>query len=198
MEQALWAGNYSRYIDVMSFIDYQLMTELTHNVDGYRLSAKFYKRRDSEDGRFKMALWDFDLAYGNARHHEGWRNDTWVYQSNELLNSESDPYLVPFWWQRLNNDPGYTAMLKARWAQYRNSSLSEEAVMAIIDHLATMLTSHGAMERNSRAWPRWGVWVWPNQYVAYSFSDEVTHLKQWLRERIAWMDQQLEYTPSTL
>ena len=191
MEQLLWNGDYSRYIDIATFIDYQLFTELSHNVDGYRLSAKFYKRRDGIDPRFKMTIWDFDLAYGNAEHHEGWRTDTWIYQSNDLLHREQDPYLVPFWWHRLNNDPNYVAQLKARWAQLRAAGLNEEVITATIDSYVALLTSHGALQRDSQAWPRWGIKVWPNHYVATDFDDEIAYLKQWIHDRIAWMDAQL-------
>ena len=191
MENALASGDYSEHIDVMSFIDYQIAMELGHNVDGYRLSGKFYKRRDNEDPRFKMALWDMNLAYGNCNRLEGWRTDTWMYQNNDLMYREGETYLVPFWWQRLNSDPQYTAQLRARWADYRRNNLREDRVMALVDSLAGVLTSHGAERRNSQAWPRWGVWVWCNQYVARDFEDEVNHLKQWLHERIAWMDKEL-------
>ena len=184
---------YRRYLDVQSFIDYQLATELGHNVDGYRLSGKFYKRRDDVDGRFKMALWDTNLAYGNCDRCEGWRTDTWVYESNDVLYGAGEVYLVPFWWYRLNCDEAYTAQLKARWAQMRAANLSEERVMATIDSLATVLTSHGAESHNSQAWPRWGQRVWPNYYIAKDFNDEVAYIKQWLHDRIAWMDQQLDY-----
>lgn len=182
---------YRRYIDEQSFIDYQLIMELCHNVDAYRLSGKFYKRRDSEDPRFKMVVWDTDLAYGNAKHRQAWRTDTWMYLNNDIMYQEGEVYMVPFWWQRLNSDPHYTAMLRERWAQYRQGNLSDERVMAVVDSLANVLTSHGAVQRNSLAWPRWGVWVWNNHYVSSSYEDEIAHLKQWLTERIAWMDSQL-------
>lgn len=195
MEDALAMGDYRRYIDVTSFIDYQLMMELCHNVDAYRLSGKFYKRRDSVDPRFKMVIWDTDLAYGNADHRQGWRTDTWVYQNNNTLYREKEVYLIPFWWYMLNNDPHYTAQLKARWAQYRNTTLNTDRVMATIDSLTSVLTSHGAMQRNSQAWPRWGKRVWPNHYIATSHDDEIAWLKQWLTQRIAWMDRQLDYQP---
>ena len=188
---------YRKYIDELSFIDYQLIMELSHNVDAYRLSAKFYKRRDSEDPRFKMTVWDTDLAYGNAKHRQAWRTDTWMYQHNDIMNQEGEVYLVPFWWQRLNSDPHYTAMLKQRWAQYRQSNMSDERLMATVDSLAAVLTSHGAVTRDSQAWPRWGKWVWNNHYVSDSYADEVAHLKQWLLQRTAWMDRQLGYQPAT-
>ena len=195
MEQALAAGNYSGVIDVMSFIDYQIAMEMGHNVDGYRLSGKFYKRRDSTDPRFKMVVWDMNQAYGNTNRLEGWRTDTWIYQSNDLMYREGETYLIPFWWQRLNSDPQYTAQLKERWAQYRSTNLDEHQLMATVDSLAAVLTACGAIDRNSQAWPRWGVWVWPNKYVAESFEDEVAYLKQWLHDRLAWMDEQLDFTP---
>ena len=185
------ATGYRQYIDVQSFIDYQLVMEACHNIDAYRLSGKFYKRRDSEDPRFKMVVWDANQAFGNCNIREGWRNDTWVYLSNDVMYQEGEKYLMPFWWQRLNEDPDYTSVLKARWAEYRNSNLREDRIMATIDSLATVLTSCGAEQRNSQAWPRWGVWVWPNKYVATDFADEVAHRKQWLLERLAWMDEQL-------
>ena len=185
---------YRHYLDIASFIDYQLATELGHNLDGYRLSGKFYKRRDALDRRFKMAIWDTNLAYGNCERCDGWRTDTWIYQSNDVLYDAGEVYLVPFWWYRLNSDENYTAQLKARWAQMRDANLSEERVMATIDSLATVLTSHGAEARNSKAWPRWGQYVWPNYYISRDFEDEVAYLKRWLHERIAWMDEQLGYS----
>ena len=202
MESSLWnywptaAATYQEYIDVQNFIDYQLAQELAHNVDGYRLSGKFFKRRDSEDARFKMVVWDMNLAYGNADYYQGWRTDTWMYRNNNTMNAEGDPQLIPFWWYKLNTDPDYTAALKARWAQYRRANLRDDRILATVDSLATVLTSHGAESRNSQAWPRWGEYVWPNYYVAYDFQDEVDWLKQWLVDRIVWMDQQLGYDPN--
>ena len=202
MESSLWnyrtgeGPDYREYLDEENFIDYQIAMELGHNVDAYRLSGKFFKRRDSEDPRFKMVLWDMNLAFGNADYYDGWRTDTWVYQNNNKLHAEGDSQLVPFWWYRLNSNPDYVKALKARWAQYRRANLSEDRIMATVDSLANVLTCNGAETRNSRAWPRWSEYVWPNYYIADNFQDEVAYLKQWLTERIAWMDEQLEFDPN--
>ena len=202
METSLWnyrptgTTAYREYLDMQNFVDYQIAMELGHNVDGYRLSGKFFKRRDSEDARFKMVVWDNNLSYGNADYYDGWRTNSWIYKNNNTLNSAGDPQLIPFWWYKLNTDPEYTAALKARWAQYRRSNLRDDRIMATVDSLANVLTSHGAEQRNSSAWPRWGVYVWPNYYIADDFADEVDWLKQWLNERIAWMDQQLGFDPN--
>ncbi len=205
MERALWnyrpsgSAAYENYIDVTNFIDYQIAMELGHNVDAYRLSGKFFKRRDSEDARFKMVVWDMNLAYGNADYYDAWRTDTWMCKStNSILNSAGDTYLIPFWWYKLNSNPDYITALKKRWAQYRRSNLRQERVMAVVDSLSSVLTSHGAVQRNSQAWPRWGVWVWPNYHVSSNYADEVAWLKQWITDRIAWMDSQLDFDPMAI
>ena len=189
---------YAEYIDVQSFIDYQLAQEFAHNVDGYRLSCKLYKQRDSIDTRFKLALWDLNLAYGNADYYNGWQTNSWIYKNNNTLYWNGDSQMIPFWWYRLNKDSKYTQELKARWAKYRRSNFREDRLMALADSLANELTSNGAMDRNSQAWPRWGQYIWPNYHVPSSFNDELSFLKGWLSDRLAWMDQQLDFDPSAI
>ena len=38
--------------------------------------------------------------------------------------------------------------------------------------------------------------MWPNYYVAYDYQDEVDYLKQWLSDRIDWMDHQFGFDPN--
>ncbi len=189
---------YRKYMDEMSFVDYQIAQELSHNVDGYRLSAKIFKRRDSEDPRFKMVLWDFNIAYGNSDYYNGWYTNTWIWQNNDVLNSSGDSQLVPFWWYKLNQDPYYTSLLKQRWAQCRRSNMRQDRIFATIDSMANELTRNQAMARNSQAWPRWGQYVWPNKYISQNFEDEVSYLKDWISQRLAWMDSQLGFDPNAV
>ncbi len=203
MEDALASENftdpengYRKYMDVMSFVDYQIAQELAHNVDGYRLSGKIFKWRDSVDPRFKMVLWDFNIAFGNSDYYDGWYTNTWVYLNNDMLNYLDEEYENPFWWQRMNQDPYYTKLLKNRWAQCRRSNMSEENIMATVDSMATQLTAQGAMDRNSQAWPRWGQYVWPNHFIAQNFDEEISYLKGWIHDRLAWMDEQLGFNPN--
>ena len=185
------------YIDEMSFIDYQLAMEIGHNVDGYRLSGKFFKRCDSVDPRFKMVVWDMNFAYGNADYCEGYRTDIWAYNVNDLLPQKASANMVPFWWYKLNRESAYKQHLRERWAQYRHSNLRIDKLMATVDSLAYALTVGGAEQRNSLAYPVWGIYVWPNYYIASSFADEISYLKRWLVQRIVWMDRQLGFTPDT-
>ena len=187
-------NGYRKYIDVTSFIDYMLSTEFTFNVDGYRLSLHMYKysetraKNEGLDSRWKCTLWDFNIALGNADYYKGSRTDLWQYDMN---SRETDNQLVPFWWKRLIDDPAYQTDLKARWAEYREGQYADNRIEAKIDSLATLLTSGGAMERNEAAWGMFGRYVWPNAYVGYSFNDEISYLKRWIKNRLTFMDKKL-------
>lgn len=187
-------NGYRKYIDVTSFIDYMLSTEFTFNVDGYRLSSHMYKysetraKNEGLNSRWKCTLWDFNIALGNADYYKGSRTDLWQYDMN---SRETDNQLVPFWWKRLIDDPAYQTDLKARWAEYREGQYADHRIEAKIDSLATLLTSGGAMERNEAAWGMFGRYVWPNAYVGYSFNDEISYLKRWIKNRLTFMDKKL-------
>ena len=68
--------------------------------------------------------------------------------------------------------------------------------MALVDSIANVLTAHDAESRNSRAWPTWGQYVWPNKYISINYDDEIDYLKSWLADRLEWMDRQLDYDPN--
>ena len=45
-----------------------------------------------------------------------------------------------------------------------------------------------AKERNFTQWPVIGIYVWGNYYVGKTYADEITYLKQWIEQRVAWLD----------
>src|SRR5690606_4695472 len=57
-------GDYSQFIDVASFVDYLIVSELSYNVDAFVRSAYFHKDRD---GLLKAGpLWDYNFALGGV------------------------------------------------------------------------------------------------------------------------------------
>lgn len=176
---------YLRYLDSFSFIDYMIIQEITRNVDGYRLSTFFYKDRDSKGGGLKMGpLWDFNLGFGNADYYEGYNTSGWVY-NNESINP-GDPWQLPFWWNKLMMDPLYRFKLGTRWKKYRNSILSTQRVMFLIDSTAQALSS--AQVRNFERWNILGNYVWPNAFIGSTYQEEIYYLKDWIGRRLEWLD----------
>lgn len=191
MEDALASSNfadtetgYCQYLDALSFIDQQLSQEFSGNIDGYRLSTNIYKKRDSIDPRFKTVIWDFDLAFGNSNSANAIGTDFWRYQ-NSYLTDYNAYNKVPFWWMRLMEDPSYVKQLKERWTKYRFTNYSDEHIIATIDSITNYLNEKGAIERNNTTW---------KMFNSTTYEMEIERLKQWILKRVAWMDEQLDYS----
>lgn len=187
---------YERYIDVNSFIDFFIMQELSKNVDGYRLSTYLYKKKDSDGGKLYMGpLWDFNLGFGNADYCTSGMPEGFVLEFNKLCAEDS--WLIPFWWYRLFKDDRFGTRVADRWATLRATTLSEGAIHSYIDSVSTVLNAE-SQQRNFAAWKVLNKYVWPNYYVGPNFQAEVTHLKQWVSERLTWMDQNMPALVTTV
>jgi hypothetical protein len=178
-----FAGYYDR-VDLASFIDFFLVSELGKNVDAYRLSTFMYKDRDSEGGQLTMGpLWDFNLAFGNADYYNGWYTSGW--QLNVSISG--DYWQNPFYWYKLIVDPVFMNRTARRWYELRQSVLSTGTLLAFIDSCAVELQE--SQTRNYLRWPILGSYIWPNWFVGQTYQEEIDFLKSWLQDRIAWMNQ---------
>ena len=176
---------YQKYIHDDSFVDYLLTTEISRNVDGYRLSAFFYKDRDSKDGKIVMGpIWDYNLTYGNANYCNGNSYQSWSYNFNSVCGS--DQYQIPFWWNRLLADRRFANNVRIKYQTLRKGLLQTARVHAYIDSVANVLNE--SQTRNFSRWPILGVYVWPNGYVGQTYQQEVDFLKTWVKNRLEWMD----------
>ncbi len=173
---------YSKYIDVNSFIDLYIINELSRNIDGYRLSTYMYKDRNSNGGKLIMGpFWDYNLAFGNAYYCDGWSTSGW-----EQDGSCSDVGNNPFWFERLLDDTTYQNKLKCRWEYLRERSFHQDSVFNFIDSIALYLND--AQQRNFQKWDILGTYIWPNYYIGNTYQEEIDILKDWLEDRLVWLD----------
>ena len=178
------ALGYASYIDVDSFIDFFLLNELSNNVDGYRLSTFMYKDKNE---KLKIGpIWDFNLAFGNANYCSGSETNVWAYKFNERCSE--DFWQVPFWWNRLLQDPEFVSRLKDRWNSLRGGVLSNGSIDSKVDGYITTLNKAGSIESNFNTWNILGTYIWPNNFVGSSHSDEIGYLKNWTNDRLSWLD----------
>ena len=183
---------YRNFIDVPSFIDYLLLNEISKNVDGYRLSSFFYKNKNSNGGKLVAGpAWDYNLAWWNADYCQGFDETGWAYEFNDICGGGGND--VPFWWERLMEDPAFTSEVKCRWKELRQTVLSVPAMNTFIDSIAAYMDN--AQERHFEAWPILGVYTWPNPSpLPEDFPGEIVALKTWITNRVAWMDNNLPGT----
>ncbi len=166
---------YTDYIDLGSFVDFFIINEVCRNVDGYRLSTYLYKGRG---GKLHMGpIWDLNIGYDTG-DRVPW--DDWVINYNQFVGS--DPWMMPFWWPRLMEDPVFRQAVKARWAALRAGALSTPEILRLVDQTAAHLQDNGAVGRN---YTRWKI----GEGVDYEAA--VQSLKSFLETRTQWMDNEI-------
>lgn len=185
----LEAGYYP-YIDIESFVDYYILTELARDLDGYRISTFLYKDKDSKGGKLKMGpLWDYDIALGNANFFSAGDPVGWVIDGM----GDGDGYAMPFWWQKFRLDPYFNHLLKQRWNFLKTVSINTDYINQFIDKSANEMRE--AQVRNFQKWDILNIYVWPNNYISGTYSNELSIMKKWIKDRINWMDSQIQAIP---
>ncbi|MCA0933877.1 CotH kinase family protein [Lutimonas saemankumensis] len=162
-------SGYSKYIDIDSFIDWYLISEIVKNQDSRSFSSIFLNVIPGE--KIKMGpLWDFDLAFGNVDYSECEHpTGFWVKDHD--------------WYARLFEDPVFVEKVKSRFQYYREN---QNFILDKMDFYATQLK--WSQYENDEKWDLFGRYVWPNPVVHDSHHAEVAHLKAWYRERMDWLD----------
>jgi hypothetical protein len=177
-------SGYATYIEPQSFIDFFLLNELANNVDGYRLSTWLVK--DKYEKLQMGPIWDFNLAFGNADYCGGGSTSGWAYKFNERC--PDDFWQIPFWWDRLLEDPAFVLQLQSRWQELRSNVFSDSALNQKIDTYIETLTLSGAIEENFQKWQILDQYVWPNNFVGNSYNAESEYLRNWVLDRVNWLD----------
>jgi hypothetical protein len=196
-------NGYAKYIDVDSFIDQHILTELTKNIDGYRISTYYSKDRN---GKIKMGpAWDFNLSLGNGNYNDGQNPTGWYWQNAGLGASE-----YPFF-PRLFQDPAFKQRYIDRWEELRKTTFATDKLMADIDAAVNVLTDGNGnypvgtspvqtptnpIVRNFTKWQILGQATWPNYYTDPSWLNQINWTKDWLRQRVTWWDGQYLAAPA--
>lgn len=191
---------YAAWIDVDTFIDWQLAVELTKQIDGYVFSTYFHKERG---GKMRAGpLWDFNISLGNANYGEGEASTGWDYDA-----SRTAALTGQLWFPKLLSDPNYRMATFDRYWELRRSLWSTPSILARIDAVsgllrdgkeadvtnATPAASISPIARHFRKYPILGSAPWPNPSSATTrrtFQSEVEYMKTWITSRLAWIDNQ--------
>lgn len=190
-EQALLSENfedantgYQRWIDIDSFIDFFILTELSKNVDGYRLSTFLHKEKGE---KLKMGpIWDFNIAFGLVSYCGSSDISGWQYQFNSLCPED---YQVPFWMSRLLESSEFKQRAKNRWLALRSNELSNFTIISKLNAHTRYLDEYNAIARNLEYHDHdvraWGANSMP------TYSGDIDYLKNWIEGRLAWIDSEI-------
>jgi hypothetical protein len=161
---------YAKYMDVLSFVDWYLINEITKNPDS-RFDTSCYMHL-SRGGKLTMGpLWDYDIACGNINYH--------------VLAADPEGFWVKSvpWYVRLFEDPAFVSLVKERFAYFYGK---QNEIFAEINRNAEYL-QYAAVENNNK----WGTlynYTWPNNEILGTYQSEVQNMKNWLIRRFEWLN----------
>jgi len=172
------ARGYRAYLDIPSFVDIMILNEFTKEVDAYLFSHYFYKQKDSDGGKLvNSPPWDYNLAFGNNDYYADVHLDyNWLYDQNNRV----------YWWARVMEDSWFRNQLRCRWDEIHSTVLSSEHLHGIID--STTMVMGESIDRNFKRWPVLGIYIWPNSFVGSTYDEEEWFLRNWIDDRLEWMD----------
>ena len=157
------------YIDILSFIDYYIIQEITKNPDG-NVRKSTYLTKEKGKKLEMYHVWDFDITLGNCDYGGFEKPDGWQMR-----------YVK--WYNQLFFDPGFKEDVVARWNELYPAL---QKVPDFIDRQYTLMA--GAEKRNFERWMILGVKVWPNYYYFATYDAEYAFLKRFYSERIQWLN----------
>lgn len=163
---------YPAYIDVDSWIDFHVLEVLSGNVDTLALSTYFHKPRN---GRIVYGPhWDFDRALGSTDGRD----------ANPRIWS-TGPFFTQPWWTRLFTDKDFWQKWVDRWQDLRRTHFSLASLHGQIDRFASEVRL-----AQPREFAKWRIALRGGSYQA-----EVNLMKNWVSNRIDFIDKQLTQPP---
>jgi len=160
-------------IDIPSFIDYMIISELSSNADAYMFSTFFHKDRN---GKLRAGpVWDCDLTFGNDLYFWGFdRSKTDIWQFSNKDNDGSR------FWYDLYDNPLFRCYLAKRWNELTRPGqpLHIASLESLIDQTASLIGT--AIDRDRQ---KWG--------ATNSYQNEIDEIKSFLHSRITWITNQL-------
>ncbi len=203
---------YNNYIDVISFADYFIISELAKCSDEYRVSVFFTK---DVGGKIRLTpMWDYDMGFGNSTTHGAFDVDKWQYNGNSAVNEAYFP--IPFWWNKLRTNSCFNNIVRTRWHELRQNVLSNSEIMVRIDNMYNLIGvdlngvgGTSPSSRNKARWPwetinscggydcPWHIVSWPSGYPSTGkttslSSQEIPNMKKWIENRLSWLDSNID------
>lgn len=167
-------NGWQKYLDIDSFVEWYLISEITKNADGNYLTSCYMNLK--RGSKLKMGpLWDFDLSLGDYP----WPGS----KASEVNNPEGYYIKNVAWYSRLFEDPSFVNKVKERFSVYYGNKQN------MLDHIDTRasLLIEKVVEDNKQ----WGSitnnTLSTKEEVMTAYQGKVEELKTWLSTRLEWL-----------
>ena len=174
MDQSLSKGyaEYSKYIDVDSFIDWYIVNEFAKNYDSKFVTSCYCYY---SNGKIYMGpVWDYDTCYGNQN------TDGCMYP--EGFHVSQAP-----WYQILLSDETFSKKLSEKWNKIYSDGTIDK-FFNYIDYADKLIAT--SRNKNFERWPDCLNMTIRSENPYYTYAGELGHLKKFITERKNWLNAQ--------
>ncbi|HHW45731.1 MAG TPA: hypothetical protein GXX17_02330 [Clostridiales bacterium] len=171
-------NEYSKHIDVDSFVNWYILNELVKNYDSKFVTSCYFYMDNA--GIIHMGpIWDYDTCMGNQITGDRTENPVGWHVSQ-----------AP-WYHELTYDKTFMEKVRQRWAQIRNEGIID-SIFTNIDQMSKYIEK--SRIENFKVWPDAMMHTELRRRESkFTYEEEIAHLKNFLKRRISWMDGVLEY-----
>lgn len=175
---------YQDYMDIDAAIDYYWVQEVSQNGDGFGSNSTYlYKKRNGK--LYWGPLWDFDFVAWGATEYSG--NQCAGYTHNGTM-----------WFRRLFLDPTFYKRAVERWSVIREKLLEACKDGGQIDKYSQK--QYESQKYNYAVWKKYSDnmgWDFLDEggdsvLAAVTYDDEIVRFKSWIKERVEWIDNNLD------
>ncbi len=172
---------YEGFSEVDAMIDHNILNMMAMNVDAMRLSSFYFR---TADGKLAAGpIWDFDRSLDSTDGRDN-NPETW-FGTGDSTRYFNDSDRVMSWWSDMFQDPDFVQQYIDRWSELRETTFSFDNLYATIDRHAAEISESAARDYSRWSGSRFG-----------DFAGEIAHLKDWLTDRINWIDSQWLDSPT--
>ncbi len=141
-------------VDLRNVVNYHILLLVTSAMDN---DERNYFLARNGSGPFFFVPWDLDATFRTIQY----------WQDNFLI-------------RRLMTLETYRAALKERWAEVRQTVLSEGELIHRFEDYYDSLANSGAFERDAHRWPS-----------SMGYREDFLFVKYWIHSRLSWLDQRM-------
>lgn len=169
-------AGYQSYFDLSSFVNYYLVNEICGNTDMV-WSMRMFKKSYDDPKLYTGPVWDFDLAFNNDVRI----GEQEAVKKLMLTNAHAPRQ----WMDRIAQDPEFKKMVRERWNAVKETQV--KTITTYLDEQADRLAYSQSF--NFNCWDVLGQNINQSWYQGSSHQDYVRFVRDYLTERIAWLDE---------
>ena len=195
MEEALKTHEmeqYGKYIDVDSFVNFYIHSEITKSIDVYDFSTRYFMK----DGiLYAGPVWDYDLSMGNVS--ASCNEDKYFTYCNvrgfgtKSGDSAEGEWMDNYWFHELMEDPAFRERVIARYEEVfpliENLYQDNSEGPCLIDWITERYGASFRRNYDEAGWKEMRRYSGLAKDETLPFEEEVAWLKDWFRRRAEWV-----------